>query len=314
MAVEPPVLTWLVTGASSGLGLSISLAALAAGQKVIGCSRDISKAAAAHPSFAAKGGIWIQLDPAHPDSARHFAQAQAEYDIDVLVNNAGYSFIGGVEDTSEDEVMDQMNVNFLGPLRAIRAMLPGSSARKVLWAYRADKQRHRVCQLLHHITLHSTTFPDNPYLTNEAHLYYSRSYMNPPGRSTYKASKSAIESIHEILSPELSPFGIKVLIVEPGSFRTSWTANLKTPIAHEATSGFSEAYKGTPVEQWVGRAPALKTGPLPDFIRGDPDDAGRAIIKAVIGGYEGTRFDAGARLCRCGEAAAGGTAGRYSSC
>ncbi|KAI1364904.1 hypothetical protein F5Y08DRAFT_339251 [Xylaria arbuscula] len=257
MAVEPPVLTWLVTGASSGLGLSISLAALAAGQKVIGCSRDISKAAAAHPSFAAKGGIWIQLDPAHPDSARHFAQAQAEYDIDVLVNNAGYSFIGGVEDTSEDEVMDQMNVNFLGPLRAIRAMLPG--------------MRAKCCG---HIVLISSGIV----------------YMNPPGRSTYKASKSAIESIHEILSPELSPFGIKVLIVEPGSFRTSWTANLKTPIAHEATSGFSEAYKGTPVEQWVGRAPALKTGPLPDFIRGDPDDAGRAIIKAVIGGYEGTRL------------------------
>lgn len=95
----PAETTWLVTGASSGIGQSISIAALDAGHKVVGATRDVAKAQTANPRFAAKGGIWLQLDPAHPDSHSHFAKAQEEHDVDVLVNNAGYAFIGGVEDT-----------------------------------------------------------------------------------------------------------------------------------------------------------------------------------------------------------------------
>lgn len=99
MAAETQSSTWLVTGASSGIGQSISIAALDAGQKVVGATRDVARAQATSPEFAAKGGIWLQLDPAHPDCSENLAKAQEEYDFDVLVNNAGYAFIGGVEDT-----------------------------------------------------------------------------------------------------------------------------------------------------------------------------------------------------------------------
>ncbi|RWA06734.1 hypothetical protein EKO27_g8368 [Xylaria grammica] len=226
------VSTWLVTGASSGIGQSISIAALGAGHKVVGATRDIAKAEAANPSFAAQGGVWIQLDPAHPDSFSHFAKAQKEHNIDVLVNNAGYAFIGGVEDTSEEEVQDQLNVNFFGPLRAIRAILP---------SMRAKRRGHIVL-----------------------------------------ISSGIVQEVKEL--------GIKVLIVEPGAFRTTWTANMKSPAAHESTSGFSEGYKGTAVEQWVGPVQAIKSAPLPDQIKGDPDKAAQEIVRAVVGGHDYLRM------------------------
>ncbi|KAI0456897.1 hypothetical protein F5B21DRAFT_117553 [Xylaria acuta] len=257
MAAETKVSTWLVTGASSGIGRSVSIAALDAGQKVVGATRDVSRAQATSPEFAAKGGIWLQLDPADPDSCKHFAKAQKEYDFDVLVNNAGYAFIGGVEDTSEEEVQDQLNVNFWGPLRAIRGVLPSMRA----------KGRGNIVLISSGIV-----------------------YMSLPGRGAYAASKAAIEAIYVSLEKEVEEFGIGVLIVEPGAFRTTWTTNFKSPVAYEDTNGFSEGYKGTTVERWVGAAQAVKTAPLPDVIKGDPDKAAREIVKAVIEGHDYLRM------------------------
>lgn len=90
--------SWLITGASSGLGQSIAIAALQAGHKVIGTTRNVSQAEKSSPIFSEKGGIWVQLDPAQKNSYDQFAKVSKEHDIDVLVNNAGYAFIGGVED------------------------------------------------------------------------------------------------------------------------------------------------------------------------------------------------------------------------
>lgn len=97
MAATRP--TWLITGASSGLGKSLSLEALRAGYKVIGGTRDVGKAEASFPEFSAQGGIWISLDPGHKDAYDRVAKCAQEHNVDVLVNNAGYAFIGGVEDT-----------------------------------------------------------------------------------------------------------------------------------------------------------------------------------------------------------------------
>jgi short-subunit dehydrogenase len=91
--------TWLITGASSGLGKSLSLEALKAGYKVIGTTRDVGKAETAYPDFSAKGGIWMGIDPAQKDAYDQFAKCALEHNVDVLVNNAGYAFFGGVEDT-----------------------------------------------------------------------------------------------------------------------------------------------------------------------------------------------------------------------
>lgn len=148
--------TWLITGASSGLGKSLAQEALEAGHKVIGTTRDILKAYESCPDFTTKGGTWLQLDPSQKDAYEQFAKCSQEHSIDVLVNNAGYAFIGSVEDTrqvmerslgicsvkakrtvkltivlfrSEDEVRSQMEVNFYGPLCSVRALLPSMRAK-----------------------------------------------------------------------------------------------------------------------------------------------------------------------------------------
>ena len=91
--------TWLITGASSGFGKSLAFEALKAGHKVIGTSRDLRKAEESFPNFTANGGVWLSLDPSQKSSYEHFVNCSQKYSIDVLVNNAGYAFIGGVEDT-----------------------------------------------------------------------------------------------------------------------------------------------------------------------------------------------------------------------
>lgn len=75
------------------------MAALRAGYKVVGTTRNVEAAKASNPDFISQGGIWLQLDPGHPNSGTQFAQAALDHDIDVLVNSAGYAFIGGVEDS-----------------------------------------------------------------------------------------------------------------------------------------------------------------------------------------------------------------------
>ncbi|PYH98082.1 NAD(P)-binding protein [Aspergillus ellipticus CBS 707.79] len=248
--------TWLITGASSGLGKSLASEALKAGNKVIGTTREVSRAKAAFPEFSAQGGIWIGLDPAQHDSYDQFAKVSRENNVDVLVNNAGYAFIGGVEDTSEAEVRDQMEVNFHGPLRAVRACLP---------VMREKGSGHVIL------------------------ISSGAGFIARPGRGTYSASKYGIEAIHESLSHEVKPLGIKVLIVEPGAFRTAFATRQIVPAQFE--NGFSNGYKGTPVEQMLSMSRNLTE--VPDWIRGDPDKAARAIVEATATGYEYLRMPLG---------------------
>ncbi len=97
--------------------------------------------------------------------------------------------------------------------------------------------------------------------------------------------------MHESLSYELQTFGIKVLIVEPGAFRTPFSSRIVTPARYEASGGHSEAYKGTAVETMVGGTKNMMS--MPDFVKGDPDKAARAIVEAVVGGHEYLRLPLG---------------------
>lgn len=91
--------TWLVTGASNGLGTDISIAALKRGHKVIGTARNVEKASQAHPSFEKLGGVWIALDVTSSSCQDIVADAVKKYDVSVLVNNAGYAEGGTLEDS-----------------------------------------------------------------------------------------------------------------------------------------------------------------------------------------------------------------------
>ncbi|KAJ5203927.1 short-chain dehydrogenase/reductase SDR [Penicillium cinerascens] len=168
--------TWLVTGASSILGAAVAETALQAGHKVIATARNCTKAAEDNPRILQLGGSWIELDVASPSTTKIVEDAvnKAGGVIDVVVNNAGYSLLGSIEDMSEDEIEVQFSTIVYGPVRVLKAVLP---------------------------------------------------FMR----------------MSESLARELQPFGIRVLVAEPGSLRTNfWSAYV------EPRAGMNKAYVGTP--------------------------------------------------------------------
>lgn len=120
---------------------------------------------------------------------------------------------------------------------------------------------------------------------------HENSFIARPGRAWYSASKFAIEAVHESLSYEVKTFGIKVLIVELGAFQTPFSSRIITPAQYESSNGFSEAYKGTAVEQMLALFQNITS--IPDWAKGDPDKAAGAIIKTVIGGHDYLRMPLG---------------------
>ena len=90
--------TFLVTGASSGLGLDLALTALQAGHKVIATARNPKKAQLAHPQLEQLGGEWLQLDVSKPDTERIVKDVVKSKNVNVVVNNAGYALISTAED------------------------------------------------------------------------------------------------------------------------------------------------------------------------------------------------------------------------
>ncbi|KAE8372157.1 hypothetical protein BDV26DRAFT_274655 [Aspergillus bertholletiae] len=209
-------LVWFITGASSGLGLSLSLYVLAAGHHVIGTVRNTSKSVDAVKAIQAQGGKILELDVTQADGIPHTVKkAESFYGkIDVLVNNAGYSLLGAVEDLNDKEAALQMETNFFGPLRIIRAVLPGLRGNQ------------------------SGTIVNVSSIAGMDAL---------PSCGLYSASKFALEGLSESLARELAPFNISVLIVEPGAFRTNFLS-----ARQRNESGLSEPYKGGPVDTTLG--------------------------------------------------------------
>ncbi|KAL4909419.1 hypothetical protein BDW74DRAFT_146537, partial [Aspergillus multicolor] len=150
-----------------------------------------------------------------------------------------------------------MEVNFYGPLRAVWACLPVMRAR-------GSGQ----------IILISS----------------GAGFRALPGRSTYSASKFAIEAIHESLSYEVQPLGIKVLIVESGAFRTPFASRVLSPAHLE--HGFREEYKGTALDLMATAHQGMKES-IPDSFKGDPEEAARAILDVAMSGFDYLRLPLG---------------------
>jgi NAD(P)-dependent dehydrogenase (short-subunit alcohol dehydrogenase family) len=237
MAGEQPRI-WFITGASSGFGRAIAQAALAAGDTVVAAARR-PDALADLVDSAPDQVTAVALDVTDPD---RIAAAVGEVldrhgRIDVLVNNAGRGVIGAVEETTNDELRDLMDLHFFGPAALTRAVLPHMRERGSGAIVQMSSMGGRF------------TFP---------------------GAGAYSATKFALEGWSEALAKEVDQFGIRVVIVEPGAFRTSFNGSGALQIS-EAIADYDELIG--PVRKGM----AEDDGTQP----GDPAKAAAAILQAV---------------------------------
>ena len=226
--------TWFITGASSGFGIAFASFALGRGYNVVATARSIDKLGA----FAARAPNRVlvhKLDVTAPGEAQQAIAASIRRfgRIDVIINNAGYGVIGAVEETPEAEFRAQMETNFFGALAVIQAALPHLRA----------QQSGAIINI--------SSFAGR---------------LSVGGLGAYSASKFALEGMSEALAQELAPFGIKVLIVQPGVFRTNAVAALRYMPELAAYRDIVGGVRDSPRNRHDG---------------GDPYKAARAIERAL---------------------------------
>ncbi len=227
---------WLITGANSGFGRAISERAIAAGDIVVATARRVTALddlAAAHPGQVDVLSLDV-TDPAAIDATvkevigRHGR-------IDVLVNNAGRTHVGAAEETTDAELRDLFEVHVFGPAALTRAVLPQMRSRR----------SGAIVQ-----------------------ISSMGGQLSFAGFAAYSATKFALEGLSEALADEVRPLGIKVLIVEPGAFRTGLFGShgVSAPIADYAGTVGQTRHM---IETTAGTQP------------GDPAKAAAVILAAL---------------------------------
>jgi NAD(P)-dependent dehydrogenase (short-subunit alcohol dehydrogenase family) len=233
-----PERVWLVTGSSSGFGRELVEAALERGERVVATARNVDGLAPlveAHP-----GRLRVAvLDVTSEHNAGFVVKTAVETfgRVDVLVNNAGCGLIGAFEECAPEQVRRNFEVNFFGALSLTRAVLP---------ALRGQRSGTIV------------------------NMSAAAAISNYAGFSAYGAAKFALEGWSEAIRAELAPLGVRVVLVEPGPFRTEFIGK-----SLDRASGKIADY-----DQTSGRFAALLSkmnGKQP----GDPARAAGAIIAAV---------------------------------
>lgn len=229
---------WLVTGSSRGLGRAIARAAAESGDLVVATARgpeQLKDLVAAYPDRLRA----VPLDVTDPAAAeRAVAAAVEEFGrLDVVVNNAGYANSAPIEEISIDDFRGQIEANLYGVVNVTRAALP------VL-------RRQR-----------SGTFVQISSIGGRV--------GGTPGMGAYQSAKFAVEGFSEVLANEVAPFGVKVIIVEPGAFRTDWQG--ASMVRHEV---------GPDYQASVGRMHQLRDE-TDGAQEGDPARAGQAIVRIV---------------------------------
>lgn len=237
MAAKQPRV-WLITGASSGFGRAIAEAALAAGDTVVAAARRPDAVSDLVESAPDRVNA-VQLDVTDAD---RIDTAVAEVldrhgRVDVLVNNAGRGVIGAVEETTNAELRELMDLHFFGPAALTRAVLPHMRESGSGVIVQMSSMGGRF------------TFP---------------------GAGAYSATKFALEGWSEALAKEVDGFGIRVLIVEPGAFRTSFNGSGALQISERI-----DAY-----DELIG---PVRSGMSDDdgTQPGDPAKAAAAILQAI---------------------------------
>jgi NAD(P)-dependent dehydrogenase (short-subunit alcohol dehydrogenase family) len=199
---------WLITGAGRGLGVELAKAALDAGHAVVATARTAGSIADALGE--GENLLAVQLDVTDPASAESAVQATVEHfgRLDVLVNNAANFQAGFFEEMSPAAFRLQIETTLLGPVNVTRAALP--------------QMRAQRSGLL--LTISST-----------AGIVASGEFV-----SAYAASKFGVEGFIEGLAPEVAPFNIKTMLIEPGFFRTELLTPQSTQYATSSIDDYAE--------------------------------------------------------------------------
>lgn len=230
--------TWLITGCSSGIGRGIAKAVLEKGDCAVVTARDISKVEDIVQDYP-ETALAAALDVTEKDSIVNAVKAARDRFgmIDVLVNNAGYGYRSSVEEGDVSDVAVLFQTNVFGPVELIKEVLPQMRAQR------------------------------SGAIINVSSIAAVRSAV---GSGYYAASKAALELITDGLAKEVKPLGIKVMTVEPGSFRTHfYDTSLKGTA--KKIDDYAETAGKTRKENIVN----LKNQP------GDPDKAGKVIADTI---------------------------------
>ncbi len=198
---------WFVTGASKGLGLSLVKQLLATGQLVAATSR---KEADLIRAVGIQSEHFLPLQTDLTDDASVWAAIDktiATFDrIDVVVNNAGYGIGGSIEELNDEETRESFDVNVFGTLNVIRNAMPH---------LRAQRSGHII-----NISSIAGIAPGT-------------------GWSVYGAAKHAVIGLSEVLAEDVKEFGIKVTVVAPGAFRTSFLTEESLTLAKEPIPAYT---------------------------------------------------------------------------
>jgi NAD(P)-dependent dehydrogenase (short-subunit alcohol dehydrogenase family) len=243
---------WFVTGAGRGLGVDIAKAALAAGHAVVATARNaesVTRALGEHDDLLA-----VDLDVTDPTAAQAAIAATVERfgRLDVLINNAGSFQAGFFEEMTPEAFRSQIETTLFGPVNVTRAALP--------------QLRTQRAGLV--VTISSTAGIASPVEFTTA----------------YAASKFGVEGWMEALTPEVAPFGIKTMLVEPGFFRTELLTPHSTQFAEPSIADYAERTKQT-IEAWRGMDG--KQG-------GDPAKLADALVELAALAEPPARFAGGA--------------------
>jgi NAD(P)-dependent dehydrogenase (short-subunit alcohol dehydrogenase family) len=264
--------TFLITGVSTGLGRAFAQAALDAGHTVAGTVRDpgqVTGFEALAPGRAHALVLDVTDQAAVPAAVERAELAAGP--VDVLVNNAGYGVEGTFEETPLEVFRRQFEVNVFGTIAVTQAMLP----------YLRQRRAGTIV-----------------FVTSMGGL---RSF---PGLSAYHGSKYAVEGIADSLRQELAGFGIHVMSVEPGGFRTDWAGRSMTRVERiigdydelfnplrENRLGYSGRQLGDPARAGAALLAALDSPAPPGHLLLGSDAvrlvrAARADIDSEIGTWE----------------------------
>lgn len=231
---------WFITGASKGMGLGLVKQLLQAGHMVAATSRNVDELRQAVGRQSADF-LPLAVDLATEASVSEAIKATVSQfgRLDVVVNNAGYGQLGSLEELTNDEARGNFEVNVFGMLNVVRHVMP----------YLRQQQSGHI------INLSSIAGITGSF----------------PGWGIYCATKFAVEGLSESLAAEVSPFGVKVTIVEPGYFRTEFLSSGSMRVAREPLSAYALVRESESMHQQQIR------GNQP----GDPEKAVAAIIQVA---------------------------------